>query len=410
MTDYDLKINRTKLLDLLSRDDAMAELVSTVLNQVLEAEMKDHLGAEHHERSDTRTGYRNGYRTRTLTTRVGPLILHVPQTRDGEFSTALFRRYQRSEQAFVLGLMEMYVQGVSTRKVSAITEELCGVSFSKSTVSGLCQELDQRLNTWRCRSLENKRYPFILIDALVIDVRRDEAICSTAALIAYGINEKGQRETLDIQISDSESEHSWDCFFKQLKDRGLCNVDLVTSDAHTGLVKALKRNFQGAQWQRCQVHFMRNVLGHTKRTLRQEVADQLKLVFTATNKETARKLASNIVEQYQEKAPKAMEVLDDGLEQALTILQFPKRYRKRLRTTNLPERVNEEIRRRQRVIRIFPNEAAAMRLISALLAEINDQWLSASHAYLDMNEYWDWKKEKQNSKSKTTTNNVVTMN
>lgn len=409
MANYDIKLNRSKLVDLLSRDDAMAELLTGILNQVLESEMTEHLGADRHQRSDDRAGYRNGYRSRTLTTRVGSLTLHVPQTRDGSFSTTLFRRYQRSEQAFVLGLMEMYVQGVSTRKVSNITEQLCGVEFSKSTISGLCQELDQRLNAWRNRSLKNKRYPFILVDALVLDIRRDEAIRSTAALIAYGINEDGQRETLDLHIADSESEASWDDFFKQLKARGLSGVDLVTSDAHGGLVKALKRNFQGAQWQRCQVHFTRNILGNTRRSLRKEVADRLQLVFTAPDKKTARRLAQDMIDTYQSKAPKAMEILENGLENTLTVLQLPERYRRRLRTTNLPERVNEEIRRRQRVIRIFPNEAAAMRLIGAMLADKNDEWLASSHRYLNMTEYWDWKKENNSIDNCTKESKVIVM-
>ena len=396
MTDYNIKLNKEELVGLLTESDMLADLLKSTLNQVLEAQMTEHLGAERYQHTEDRQGYRNGSRVRTISTRVGPLTLRVPQTRDGRFSSELFRRYQRSEQAFVLGLMEMYLQGVSTRKVSAVTEALCGVSFSKSTVSRLSAELDVRLNAWRTRSLRDKRYPFLIVDALVVDVRRDDAIRSTGVLVAYGVNEKGYREPLDLWVADSESESSWETLFKALKARGLKGIDLVVSDQHSGLVKALKKQFQGAVWQRCQTHFMRNILGHAPRHLRKEIASELKLIFQAENIDTARKLAKDLIEQYSDKAHKAMDCLELGLEHALSILRFPKRYRKRLRTSNLAERVNEEIRRRQRVIRIFPNEDSATRLIGSLLAELCDEWLSKLR-YLDMEEYWDWKQECANS-------------
>jgi len=226
MNDYDIKLDRTKLVDLLSKKEGFSELLESVLNQVLEHQMHDHLGAEPYERSQEREGYRNGYRARPLYTRVGTITLRVPQTRDGSFSTKIFKRYQRHEQAFVLGLMEMYLGGVSTRKVSKITEEPCGVSFSKSTVSELSVALDIRLKAWRSRSLKEKRYPFLIVDALVIDVRRDEAVRSTGCLIAYGVNEDGMREPLDLLIADSESENSWSELFLMLKERGLSGVEL----------------------------------------------------------------------------------------------------------------------------------------------------------------------------------------
>ena len=211
-------------------------------------------------------------------------------------------------------------------------------------------------------------------------------------LVAYGVNEKGYREPLDLWVADSESESSWETLFKALKARGLKGIDLVVSDQHSGLVKALKKQFQGAVWQRCQTHFMRNILGHAPRHLRKEIASELKLIFQAENIDTARKLAKDLIEQYSDKAHKAMDCLELGLEHALSILRFPKRYRKRLRTSNLAEGVNEEIRRRQRVIRIFPNEDSATRLIGSLLAELCDEWLSKLR-YLDMEGYWDWKQE-----------------
>ena len=244
MDAYDIKLKPADLVGLLTENDAMANLLTSVLNQVLDAQCTEQLKAKPFERSDERQGYRNGYRPRTLFTRVGPLTLQVPQTREGQFSTEIFKRYQRSEQALVLSLMEMYLQGVSTRKVTKITEELCGASFSKSMVSQLCANLDAVIRAWRSRSLADKKYPFLIVDALVIDVRRDGAIRSTGALIAYGVNEAGNREPLDLLIADSETESSWNDLFKCLKERGLKTVDLVVSDAHSGLVVALKRIFK----------------------------------------------------------------------------------------------------------------------------------------------------------------------
>lgn len=255
---------------------------------------------------------------RKLYTRVGTLTLRVPQTRDGSFSTEIFKRYQRSEQAFVLGLMEMYLQGISTRKVTHITEELCGASFSKSTVSQLCVELDARLTAWRSRSLTDKRYPFLIVDALVVDVRRDHAIRSTGVLIAYGINEQGHREPLDLLVADSESFSSWDELFKRLKDRGLTQTDLVVSDAHAGLVKAIKKHFQGACWQRCQAHFMRNVLGSAPRQHQADMASDLKLIFYADDNETARELAKAFIAKYESKALKASDCFEGGAKEKIS--------------------------------------------------------------------------------------------
>ena len=371
----------------------MKKLVESVLNQVLEAQMVEHLGADRHERSSDRTGYRNGYRERQLTTRVGTLVLRVPQTRDGHFSTDLFRRYQRSEQALVLALMEMVVQGVSTRKVTHITEELCGAQFSKSTVSSLATGLSARVNHWRNRRLTGP-YPFLLLDALVIHVRKDDSVVPVAALIATGVSEEGQREILGLTLGDSENEASWDDMLRDLKSRGLCGVDLVVSDDHKGLKKAVQRHFQGVRWQRCQVHFLRNILGHAPASQRGPLALALGRLFRADTKEEARALKNEIFETFEKKAPKSMDCLDEGFEESLTILSFPRKYRVRLRSTNSQERLNEEVRRRERVIRIFPNEDSAIRLIGALLSEFHEQW-STGKKYFDMAEYWEWKKQQE---------------
>ncbi|WP_018126087.1 IS256 family transposase [Desulfovibrio oxyclinae] len=395
MADFEVKLSQDQVASLLSRDDGFQQLLEAVLNQVLEAQMTEHIGAQAYERNEGRKAYRNGHRVRKLYTRVGPLNLLVPQSRDGQFSTEMFRRYQRSEQAFVLALMEMYLNGVSTRKVTSITEELCGASFSKSTVSQLCTELEARVGAWNDRPLHDKRYPFLVMDAVVIKVRRDEAVRSTSALIVIGISEEGTREILGIRLGDSETEETWEDIFCWLKGRGLRGVDYVISDSHAGLVKALRRNFQGTCWQRCQVHFMRNVLGLTPKTQKDEMSLWLKRILHADSQAMARQSFEQLCEAMDgKKVEKALSTLEEGLEDAISVLRLPEKYRRRLRTTNMAERLNEEIRRRERVIRIFPNEDAALRLVGALLAEQHEVW-STGRRYLNMDEYLEWREARQ---------------
>ena len=387
MAGYDINVGRDLLPGLLSGQNGLAKLVEAVLNQILEAQVAETLGADRHERSDERQGYRNGYRPRTIYTRVGPVTLQVPQTRDGSFSTDIFKRYQRSEQAFVLALMEMVVQGVSTRKVSAITEELCGASFSKSTVSELCVGLDARVKVFNERSLEGE-YPFVMVDALFIKSRQGDRVVKRAALIASGIRADGHREILGVQIGDSENYTTWDDMFKWLKGRGLSGVYFVISDDHCGITKAVDKHFQGATWQRCQVHLMRNLLGHSPTKLRGDVAAAAKLVLQAADMTEARRRLTEFIGQFEKGAPKAVACMEAGFEDAMAIMALPEKYRKRLRTTNMQERLNEEVRRRERVIRIFPNDESALRLIGALLAEKNEVW--QERKYLDMDEFNEW--------------------
>lgn len=387
MAGYDINVGKDLLPGLLSGQNGLAKLVETVLNQILEAQIAETLGAERHERSDERQGYRNGYRSRTLYTRVGPVTLQVPQTRDGSFSTDIFRRYQRSEQAFVLDLMEMVVQGVSTRKVSAITEELCGASFSKSTVSELCVGLDARVRVFNDRTFTSE-YPFVMVDALFINSRQGDRVVKRAALIASGIRSDGHREILGVQIGDSENYTTWEDMFKWLKGRGLSGVYFVISDDHCGITKAVDKHFQGATWQRCQVHLMRNLLGHSPTKQRGEVAAAAKLILQAADMMEARRRLTEFVEQFDKSAPKAVACMEAGFEDAMAVMVLPEKYRKRLRTTNMQERLNEEVRRRERVIRIFPNDASALRLIGALLAEQNEVW--QERKYLDMDQFKEW--------------------
>lgn len=374
--------------------DIFRNLIEEILNEILQAQMTEHIGAEMYERGDSRRGHRNGYRFRRLYTRVGPLVLRVPQSRDGGFSTDLFRRYQRSEQALVLSMMEMVVGGVSTRKVSAITEELCGASFSKSTVSDLARELDARVSAFNERSLGGNRYPFVVLDAIFIKVRRDEAVRSTGMLTAVGVNEQGYREVLGIRIGDSESEGSWNDTLSWLRERGLSGVEVVVSDDHRGLVKAIQRHFQGAMWQRCQVHLMRNVLGVTPKHLMGSMVSGLRRIFGAEDRHEAGRGFGALADNLSGKADRALGILEDGLDDALTVLALPEKYRVRLRTTNMLERLHQEIRRRERVIRIFPNDASAIRLIGALLAEQHEAW-STERRYLDMEDYVEWKTKEE---------------
>lgn len=380
------------------RDEAFSKLLEEILNQVLLAQSTEQIGAERYERSDNRTCYRNGFRDRQLTTRIGTITLQVPRLRGGEFSTDMFSRYQRSEQALVLAMIEMVVNGVSTRKIQHITEELCGKRFSKSTVSALCQQLDPIVTAFKDRPLE-KNYPFIIVDALYLKVREDGKVRSKGLLIAIGVNEEGYREILGFQLSNSESETSWGEFFRPLKERGLTGVELITSDQHKGLVSAIQKHFQNATWQRCQTHFSRNILDKTPKHLQPELKEQLRQLYEAVDIDSARKVRDQIYSTFEQKSPNAMKILDEGFDDVTAVLNLPLKYRKRLRTTNGLERLNEEIRRRERVIRIFPNSDSVIRLIGALLMEQDEKW-TTGRKYFEMNEYYQHiAKEKQSTKT-----------
>lgn len=397
MTRINLTLSKENLHQLISGDDqGMAMLLKEVLDQVLEHQRTEQVDADHYGRTADRKGYRNGYKFRDLTTRVGRINLRIPQIRDGKFSTELFQRYQRNEQALVLTLMEMVVNGVSTRKIARITEELCGTEFSASTVSNLCKRLDPIVKGWNERNLDGQAFPFVLVDAIVIKIREDGRVRPHSVLIAIGINELGHREILGMQIGNSETEASWTEFFNTLKARGLSGVDLIVSDDHGGLVQAIQTCFQGVAWQRCQTHFTKNILDACPKKLQAQIKGRLRTVFEASDIETSRKLARDIADEFIEKAPKAVETLESGFDDATAVLALPEYYRKKLRTTNSVERLNEEIRRRERVIRIFPNSDSALRLIGAILVEKHEEW-SAGRRYFDMKEYWVWKNKQKST-------------
>jgi transposase-like protein len=391
MTPYQLPRDPSVLQRLVtSGDRQLAHVLEAVLNPVLDAQMNEQLQADRYERTDERQGYRNGSQPRQLTTRVGRLTLRVPQARDGSFSPELCARSQRSEQALILTVMEMVVNGVSTRQVAAITEELCGREFAKSTVSDRCQGLDPLVQAWNARDLSGARYPFVLVDALVIKVRESGRVRARSAVIAIAVNAAGSREILGLQLGDSESERSWADFFVWLKTRGLAGVDLVVCDHHGGLVNAVRLHFQGATWQRCQTHLSATSADATPKALHEEVHARVRTIFEAPDAETARLLLTRFVADYQQAAPAAVATLERGFDDATAVLTLPAAYRKRLRTTHGVERLNEEVRRRERVIRIFPNRESAIRLLGALLLEHDEQWSTGKRS-LDLTAYWQWR-------------------
>ena len=348
----------------------LREICERVVQQVLEAEMTEHIGAAPYERGEGRTGHRNGHKPRALRTRVGTLNLLVPQDREGTFSTRLFARYQRNEKALCLALMEMYVEGVSTRKVTEVTETLCGTSFSKSLVSELAGRLDAELEGWRSRRLEADAYPYLFVDARYEKVRVDGRVVSQGVLLVSGVRDDGFREILAVEVSDTESEATYQELFRSLKARGLSGVELVVSDEHQGLKAAISRHFQGVAHQRCQVHYARNVLGMVSHAKRKELAADLRGIFAAPDSSSALKLASSVANKWRQKgSEKVSEHIEEHIEECLSCLAFPESHRRRIRTTNSLERLNQEIKRRTRVVRIFPNRGACLRLVSALAIE-----------------------------------------
>lgn len=364
-----------------SGDDPLRALLRHTIQQVLEEELTAFLQAEPYTRTDDRRGYRNGYKPRVLKTRVGRFELLVPKDREGRFQTELFEKYQRSEKALMLAIAEMYVQGVSTRKVKKITEELCGLEISKSQVSALAKGLDTEIARWRSRPLV-KRYPYLVVDALYEKVRHNGTIEPRGVLTVTGIDGDGYREVLGIWCADTESEASWSSVFSELKDRGLSGVAYVVSDNHRGLVEAIHRHFQGANWQRCQVHFIRNALGQVPKKDRKRVLALLREITGASCLESAQNRLREAVDTLAGTHPKVADMLDQHGEEMLAVYALPEHHRKRMRTTNMVERLNEEFRRRTRVIRVFPNETACVRITSALAIEINEEWMERK--YLDM--------------------------
>lgn len=356
--------------------EALKVMLQALIQETLEAEFTEFLGAASHERSATRRGWRNGTRERTWQTRVGALTLRVPRDRAGTFQPSLFARYQRSEQAVVLALAEMYLQGVSTRKVSAVVEQLCGATVSASTVSACTRTLDASLAAWRARRLDGMAYPYLVVDAHHERIRREGQVLSTAALWVVGVRADGYREHLGVWLGASESADSWGGVFRDLVQRGLTGVTYVVSDEHAGLGQALRRYFPDAAHQRCQVHYLRNAIAKVSSTaLEHALVSGLRNVWTAPTRAEAEARAATLVTQFRPVAPKVADWLEATIGETLAAYVLPEgEARRRLRTTNAIEHDHAEVRRRTRVIRIFPNEESFLRLGTALAIERSEHW------------------------------------
>src|SRR5512132_4090929 len=362
--------------------DFLRPLVQEVVQQVLEVEMDEAVGAEKGERTSNRQGYRSGYYGRTLITRVGKLELRVPQDRQGRFRTEIFERYQRSEKALVGALAEMYVQGVSTRKVKAITEELCGHEFSASTISRVNQSLDQELAKFAGRRLEEE-YPYLVLDARYEKVREDGVIRSQAVQVAIGINREGRRCVLAVELANRESTTSWREFLVKLKQRGLRGVEFVVTDDHAGLKQAIVEVLPEAAWQRCYVHFLRNALDYLPRKANDDCLVELRWLYDRHDLEQARQDLAAWLVKWQSKYPKMCSWVEANIEETFTFYRLPVEHHKHMKSTNMLERINEELKRRTLVVRIFPNAASCLRLVRALAAEIHEDWIEATR-YLNM--------------------------
>jgi transposase-like protein len=362
---------------LMEQKDFLQPVVQEAVQAILEVEMEECLQAGKHERSDQRLGYRSGYYRRRLITRVGTLVLRVPQDRAGHFSTQVFEQYQRSEKALVAALAQMYVQGVSTRKVAAITEELCGHEFSASSISAITARLDAQLEEFSRRSL-TEAFPYVILDARYERVREGGVIVSRAILIALGIDWEGRRQVLAVEYANRESQSSWRDFLVQLKARGLNGVQFVVSDDHPGLKAAIWEVLPGVWWQRCYVHFLRNALDYLPRKADDDCLQELRWMYERRNVEEARRDLKQWLEKWAAKYPKLCAWVETNIEETWTFYRLPVAHHKHLKSTNLLERFNQEIKRRTLVVRIFPDEASCLRLVRAVAAEQHEEWMEGS--------------------------------
>jgi len=379
-----------QIMELLIHDgpDAMAQALTTLLNHAMRCEREQVLAAAPHQRTDTRRGYANGYKPKTLATRVGELPLQVPQTRGyadehgKPFYPNALQRGVRSERALTLAIAEMYVQGVSTRKVTKIMHELCGLEVTSTQVSRAAAELDEQLHAWRNRPLGEVRY--LILDARYEKVRHGGSVVPCALLTAIGVLPDGKRCVLGCSVALSEAEVHWRDFLQSLLDRGMHGVKLVVSDDHAGLKAARKAILPGTPWQRCQFHLMQNAMAYVPRiAMRTEVAQAIRRVFNADDQTQAQQRLNELADKYRDNAPRLAAWLEENIHEGLAVFAFPAEHRKRLRTTNGQERLNKEIKRRTRVATLFPNEASLLRLASAVLSEISDEWETAK-CYLNL--------------------------
>lgn len=379
--------------------ESFAEVLRILLNEAMRIERDNTLGAALYERTDARRGYANGYKPKMVDTRIGKLSVDVPQVRgDVNFYPSALERGCRSERALKLAIAEMYVKGISTRKVTDVLEKMCGLQISSTQVSRVAKILDEQLEKWRSRLLGE--YPYLVLDAHYEKVRQNGSVVSCAVFTAIGIDTDGRREILGVSVSLSEAETHWRTFLKSLKKRELSGVKFVVSDDHDGLKAALNAEFTGVIWQRCQCHLQRNAVKYVpKVSMRSGVAEDLRDIFNAKDMLTAEERLQKCVEKYGRSAPQLAEWMEENIVEGLAVLALPAGHRKRMRTTNSLERLHEEIKRRTRVARLFPNEASLLRLVSAIEMEISEDWV-AGNRYLNMKVEMENENDSANSKKK----------
>jgi len=356
-------------------NDVLKSMVVLVLNKYMEMERDHYMQNSSHERNPEREDYRNGYYERDYVLNIGKIKLKVPRTRSGNFSTDVFQKFKRNDQALVLSMMEMVVNGISTRKVTKVVEQLCGETVSKSMVSELTKELDPLVKEWAERPLNKQYYRYLYVDAMYIKVREYHRVVSKAVYVAMAVNTENKREIIGFQIANKESTENWKDFFTALLNRGLQSPKLIISDAHEGLKAAIAEKFLGSTWQRCTVHFLRNMMDHMPKKASEEPRQHLKEIFRAATAEISRKLKDEFIEKYEgdKRLEKVIRTLDEGYEDAVQFYMEPKNTHKHIRTTNVLERLNSEIRRREKVIRIFPHQESAFRLIGAVLQSLDEE-------------------------------------
>ena len=367
----------TELMERVSKQgfDILPELIQMVINAAMQSERQQYLKAEPYQHTEERQGHANGFKPKTVHTRVGSITFSIPQVREGGFYPEALEKGLRSERALLLALAEMYVQGVSTRKVKAVTEKLCGVSMSSTQVSHAAALLDTELEKWRNRPLGE--YPYLFVDAYYEQVREDGQVRHLAVLVAVGVDLDGKREILGVSVSLSEHELHWRAFLESLKARGLGGLQLITSDDHAGLRAARLAVFGGIPWQRCQFHLQQNAQAYVPRKdMQAEVAEDIRTIFNAPNRATADAYLAKAIEKYQKTASRLAEWMAANIPEGLMNFSFPVDHRRLIRTTNGVERLHREVRRRARVVSIFPNQSACLRLVSAVLSEISDEWLT----------------------------------
>lgn len=356
--------------------DILREMLGLVYSAAIEAQFEQHVGADHYERSDERRDVRNGTRTRGLNTRAGDLDLVIPRARRSNFQPTVIERFRRSERALIAVIQEAFVAGISTRDMEKVLETMGVERLSKSQISELCTELDTKAEAFRSRPLTGK-YPYLWLDALYEKVRIDDRVISNAVVIAYGVNLQGEREIIGIDIVDTESAASWTGFLRSLRKRGPdIDVKLVISDAHEGLKTAIKTVMHGASWQRCKVHFYRNILARVPQSRKSEVVTALRSIFAQVSTPSAKRASAEFVATFSTTLGKAVEVFESGIDEALTFLAFPLEHHRKIATSNPIEHVNREIRRRTRSIGIFPSTASALRIITMILIEQHEDWMS----------------------------------